>query len=181
MKMQDRREKLHMSRKELSERTGISFRSLQDYEQGHKDLNNAKAVTIYKLSLALGCTMEELVELEYPKVEKQSREELAQNFGELQADYICYGKDEKGAEVTFIVENNGNKSQRELERKKRFLKYYYALQKIYYEPEKIAARWKFVEETCFLEFMYEGDLVHLPFVAVFEKDMERWLIRRHDY
>lgn len=59
--LKDMRESKGLSRKEVSERSGINFRSLQDYEQGHKSIASAKGETLYRLSLTLGCTMEELV------------------------------------------------------------------------------------------------------------------------
>lgn len=55
------RESKGLSRKEVSELSGINFRSLQDYEQGHKNIASAKGETLYWLSLTLGCTMEEIV------------------------------------------------------------------------------------------------------------------------
>lgn len=55
------REKKGLSRKEVSEQSGVNFRSLQDYEQGHKNIASAKGETLYKLSLILGCTMEEIL------------------------------------------------------------------------------------------------------------------------
>ena len=61
MNLKTLRELKGVSRKELAEITGISFRSIQDYEQGHKDLSSAKADTIFKMSRALGCTMEDLI------------------------------------------------------------------------------------------------------------------------
>lgn len=53
-----------MSQKELSERSGVNIRLIQDYEQGHKQINNAKAITVYKLSEALGCNVWEILELD---------------------------------------------------------------------------------------------------------------------
>lgn len=47
---------------ELSERSGVSLRSIQMYEQRNKDINKANADTLYKLAKALGCTMEDLIE-----------------------------------------------------------------------------------------------------------------------
>lgn len=51
-----------LTRKELARQSGINFRSLQDYEQGHKDITSAKADTVYRLSVALGCNMEVLLQ-----------------------------------------------------------------------------------------------------------------------
>lgn len=53
-----------MSQKELSESSGVNVRLIQDYEQGHKNINNAKAITVYKLSEALGCNVWEILELD---------------------------------------------------------------------------------------------------------------------
>lgn len=53
-----------MSQKELSDRSGVNIRLIQDYEQGHKSINNAKAITVYKLSEALGCNVWEILELD---------------------------------------------------------------------------------------------------------------------
>lgn len=55
------RELRGLSRKEVAELSGINLRSLQDYEQGHKDISSAKADTLYRLSLTLDCSMEELL------------------------------------------------------------------------------------------------------------------------
>lgn len=53
-----------MSQKELSERSGVNIRLIQDYEQGHKPINNAKAISVYKLSEALRCNVWEILELD---------------------------------------------------------------------------------------------------------------------
>ena len=55
------RENRGFSRQELAERSGVNFRTLQDYEQGHKNISSAKAETVYRLSVALGCDMEDLI------------------------------------------------------------------------------------------------------------------------
>lgn len=67
------REKKGLSRKEVSERSGVNLRSLQDYEQGHKDIASAKGETLYRLSLALGCTMEALLDIEPVQTEKSTK------------------------------------------------------------------------------------------------------------
>ncbi|SFG26962.1 XRE family transcriptional regulator [Oribacterium sp. WCC10] len=61
MNLKTLRELKGISRKDLALATGISFRSIQDYEQGHKELSSAKADTILKMSKALDCTMEDLI------------------------------------------------------------------------------------------------------------------------
>lgn len=52
-----------LSQSELAERSGVNVRMIQHYEQGVKDINKAQAITVYKLTEALGCSMEELLEL----------------------------------------------------------------------------------------------------------------------
>lgn len=47
---------------ELSERSGVSLRSIQMYEQRNKDINKASVETIYRIAKVLGCTIEDLVE-----------------------------------------------------------------------------------------------------------------------
>ena len=47
---------------ELAKRSSVSLRSVQMYEQRNKDINKASAETLYRISKALGCTMESLLE-----------------------------------------------------------------------------------------------------------------------
>lgn len=49
------------SQNELATVCDVNLRSLQDYEQGHKRIGDAKAETVYKLSQGLGCSMEDLI------------------------------------------------------------------------------------------------------------------------
>ena len=50
------------TQKELANNSGVTLRSIQMYEQGHKNINKASAETLYRLSKILGCTMEDLME-----------------------------------------------------------------------------------------------------------------------
>lgn len=50
-----------LTQKALAERSGVSVRMIEQYEQGKKDLNMASAATVYQLSRALHCRMEELL------------------------------------------------------------------------------------------------------------------------
>lgn len=61
-KLQEVRMSRGLSQKQLAERAGISFRMLQNYEQGAKQLDNARLGTILKICIALNCTMEEVIE-----------------------------------------------------------------------------------------------------------------------
>lgn len=63
-KLKKARQEKGMTQKELAELTGISLRTLQHYEQGSKDLNQAAAITVYRLAEVLGVMIEELLEIE---------------------------------------------------------------------------------------------------------------------
>ena len=47
---------------ELAERSNVSLRSIQMYEQRNKDINKAGAETVLRLAKVLGCTVEDLLE-----------------------------------------------------------------------------------------------------------------------
>ncbi len=47
---------------ELAQKSGVSLRSIQMYEQRNKDINKASVYTVYRISKLLGCTMEDLIE-----------------------------------------------------------------------------------------------------------------------
>ena len=53
-----------MSQAQLSKASDVSLRSIQCYEQGVMDINRAEGLSLYKLSKALGCRMEQLLELD---------------------------------------------------------------------------------------------------------------------
>lgn len=46
---------------ELAEMTGLNVRTLQCYEQGTKDINNAKLSTLLKICLALNCDLMDIL------------------------------------------------------------------------------------------------------------------------
>ena len=50
------------SQSELSRASGVSLRSIQMFEQRNKDINKAQSETVLRLSKALGCRMEDLLE-----------------------------------------------------------------------------------------------------------------------
>lgn len=52
------------SQSQLSRKSGITISTIQHYEQDFKDINKASGIILYKLSRALGCTMQELLELD---------------------------------------------------------------------------------------------------------------------
>lgn len=57
-----RRKEVGLSQKELAEQTGVPIRTLQQYEQGQKNINNARAEYVLSLARALYCSVEELLE-----------------------------------------------------------------------------------------------------------------------
>lgn len=57
------REKRGLTQSNLSALAGVNIRTLQGYEQGLKDINKAQGITLYKLAQALGCKVEDLLEL----------------------------------------------------------------------------------------------------------------------
>lgn len=65
--LQERRLELGLSQSQFASRAGINVRKLQDYEQGHSNINKAAGETIYKLAKALDCTMEDLLDLDQIK------------------------------------------------------------------------------------------------------------------
>lgn len=51
------------SQKQLAEEAGVPIRQIQLFEQRRRDINKTQLETVVKLSKALGCRVEELVEL----------------------------------------------------------------------------------------------------------------------
>lgn len=66
--LQKLRKVQNLSRRELSERSGVNLRLLSYYENGYKDINKASFDTIMKLSKVLKCSPEKLYQL--PNAEK---------------------------------------------------------------------------------------------------------------
>ena len=57
-----KRELCSLTQEELAERSGISLRSIQMYEQRQKNTNRASAEAVYRLACALRCSMEGLLQ-----------------------------------------------------------------------------------------------------------------------
>lgn len=51
-----------LSQSQLAKASGVGVRSIQLYEQRQKDINKAQGIALYRLSRALRCTMEQLLE-----------------------------------------------------------------------------------------------------------------------
>lgn len=56
------REAAGLSQNDLALKSGVSLRSIQMYEQRNNDIDKAQAHTLYKLAVALGCNIEDLLE-----------------------------------------------------------------------------------------------------------------------
>lgn len=63
-KLKNIRIKSGLSQSELASASGVNVRVLQDYEQGRKNLSHAKVDMVVRLSHALSCTVEELIEFD---------------------------------------------------------------------------------------------------------------------
>ncbi len=61
-KLQTIRKAIEFSQKELSEKSGVTLRMIQQYEQRAKDINKATASNLFALAQALGCKAEDLLE-----------------------------------------------------------------------------------------------------------------------
>jgi len=61
-KLQSVRKAVGLSQKELSERSGVTLRMIQQYEQRAKDINKAAAGNLFALAQVLGCRAEDLLE-----------------------------------------------------------------------------------------------------------------------
>ena len=61
MGLREIRKSRNMSQSELASMCGINYRSLQDYEQGHKKLMSANGDILLRLTTVLGCTLSELL------------------------------------------------------------------------------------------------------------------------
>ena len=56
------REEKGMTQAELAIRSGVNLRSIQNYEQGFKDINGARVTTVLALADALECDVYEIVQ-----------------------------------------------------------------------------------------------------------------------
>lgn len=61
-KLKVMREMRELTQREIAELSGVSFRMVKDYEQGQRDINGAKLLTLLKLCAALRCRLEDIVD-----------------------------------------------------------------------------------------------------------------------
>ena len=164
------REERGISRKDLAKLCKISFRTLQDYEQGHKDIFSAKAETLLRLSLALNCGMEDLL----------SKKDLVNVYEEMNIHNDCMlNVDGRCIFVEMMTPPDIEK------RKQRLRMYQSHLIKKYLDPietyvitsqeYKVEGKWRIIDGRCFLQFRDEDRLVRLPFDLDFSDEMIPWL------
>lgn len=60
-KLKERREASGLSQSQLAENAELSKRTLQELEQGRRDINGVKLLTLLKICDALGCGLEDIV------------------------------------------------------------------------------------------------------------------------
>ena len=63
MSLKEIRKERGLSQSQLSKLSGISARTLQNYEQGARDINKAEALIVYKLCKALDCSFENILDI----------------------------------------------------------------------------------------------------------------------
>lgn len=61
-KLKNMREMRELTQREAAEASGINLRMIQNYEQGERDINGAKLVTLLKLCVALHCRLEDILD-----------------------------------------------------------------------------------------------------------------------
>jgi len=61
-RLQRQRKQCGLTQKELSEKSGVKLRTVQQYEMKAKDINKAAVSTVFALSTVLGCRIEDLLE-----------------------------------------------------------------------------------------------------------------------
>lgn len=61
MSIKEMRNRASLSQSELASLTGLKMPTLQAYEQGRKNVNGAKLLTLCKLASALNCSISDIV------------------------------------------------------------------------------------------------------------------------
>ncbi|MBR1696458.1 MAG: helix-turn-helix transcriptional regulator, partial [Selenomonas sp.] len=86
-RLRARRDNCGLSQSELAKEADVPLRQIQLFEQGQRDINKTSAITLYKLSKALYCQMEDLLEPSLKNDEEnfQKAEAMIQLMCELNA------------------------------------------------------------------------------------------------
>ncbi|MBQ6264910.1 MAG: helix-turn-helix transcriptional regulator [Clostridia bacterium] len=61
-KLQEKRKAAGMSQSQLAKASGVGVRMIQNYERGGNDINGARLETLLKFSIALNCSISEIIE-----------------------------------------------------------------------------------------------------------------------
>lgn len=61
-KLKNMRETKGLTQAELSAKSGVNLRTVQNFEQGFKDINKANVITVLSLAEALGCSVYDIIE-----------------------------------------------------------------------------------------------------------------------
>lgn len=61
-KLKLKRESFNLSQSQLAEKSGVSIRVIQNYESGHRSINKAQALIVWKLAEALECKVGDILE-----------------------------------------------------------------------------------------------------------------------
>lgn len=56
------RESKRMTQAELAEKAGVNLRTIQNYEQGFKDINKGQVMTVLSLAEALECDVKDIIQ-----------------------------------------------------------------------------------------------------------------------
>ena len=70
-RLQRRRKDCGITQRELSEKSGVNLRTIQQYERRSKDINKAAGATLRALSIALFCQIEDLLEYDCESPDNQ--------------------------------------------------------------------------------------------------------------
>jgi len=62
-RLREYRDRVGVSQSQLAVNADVPIRQIQLFEQGQRDINKTSAITLLKLSNALGCRMEDLMEM----------------------------------------------------------------------------------------------------------------------
>ena len=60
-RLKEMREKKNLSQSQLAEKSGVTLRVIQAYEQGYKDINKGQVVTVLALADTLDCNIREIL------------------------------------------------------------------------------------------------------------------------
>lgn len=61
MKLKTLREQKGFTQQQLASKSGVNIQTLRKYEQGVKNINNAKLKTILKLAICLECSLSDIL------------------------------------------------------------------------------------------------------------------------